>query len=149
MDIIVGLGMILMLGLTIFHFGHWYREKWKITSQHLRAGSLMLICFTILTILLFGMRIFLKPEVAITYTDTSVPIFTSTAIEDNHQVVSTKQMAVCDVYIRKTYPLSVVMGRDGQSVRYKLPCDSLTPETKSDIAAIVSFLKEDTRNVGK
>jgi hypothetical protein len=149
MDVVVVLGIILMLGLAIFHISVWKRESWKLASTYLRSASLMLVCFTLLTVLLFGMRIFLKPEVSVAYNDTTADIYSNVLTTKDGQIQESKKLLVCDVTFKKFYPLSVFMGRDDKAVRYKTPCSELTIESKTDIADIVGYLKEEHHNAGK
>jgi hypothetical protein len=107
-----------------------------------------MICFTVLTVLMFGMRLFLKPDVRVTYHDSTQEIYSNTTVaKDDTRVVESKKIQTCDVVFEKAYPMFTVMGRDVRTNKYKMPCDTLTNDMKSDIAVLLSYLKEENRNV--
>lgn len=147
MDIIICIAMLLMLGLAIFHLAVWSKQKWSIVSPHLRSAGFLMICFTVLTILMFGMRLFLKPEVQVTYHDSSQEIYSNlTVVKDDTRIVESKKVQTCDVVFEKSYPLFLYMGKDTRTNKYKMPCDTLTNDMKSDVSVLLSYLKEETRN---
>ena len=148
MDILFYIGLVLLIGLTIIHAIQWVREKYKITSPSLRSGLITLVCFTILAVLLFGMRLFLKPEVSIKYVDTSQDLSSNMTISPTDPtlyVFETRKRLTCDVTLDKSYPLSLFLGKDTKHVKYKVPCDALTAEMKSDISNITSYLKDEVK----
>ena len=147
MDIIICIAMLLMLGLAIFHLVVWSKQKWSIVSPHLRSAGFLMICFTVLTILMFGMRLFLKPEVQVHYFESAQETNYNLVIaKDDTRVVEYKKIQTCDVVFEKSYPLFLYMGRDTRTNKYKMPCDALTTDMKTDIATLLSYLKEETRN---
>jgi hypothetical protein len=135
-----------MISFVILHLSYWGKEKWRITSPHLRSAGIMLVCFTVLSVLLFGMRLFLKPDVAITYQNSSDEMYKNLVVTPTSEIVESKKLLTCVVGFEKTYPTFLLMGRDVRNSIYRLPCDVLTTDMKSDIAATVSYLKEDGRN---
>ena len=146
MDIVICFGLFVMISFAIIHLSVWGKEQWKITSPHLRSAAIMLVCFTVLSVLLFGLRLFLKPEVVITYQNSSQEIYSNLIVTPASQIVDSKRLLTCDVVFEKTYPLFVLMGRDQRTSSYKLPCDVLTTDMKSDISVLASYLKEEGRN---
>jgi hypothetical protein len=148
MDIVIFLAMMIMVVLTIVHLSAWSKEKWAIASHHLRSAGIMLLCFTVLAVLVFGMRLFLKPDVQVAYRDSTQDMFSNLTIaKDDTRVLEMRKLQTCDVVFYKSYPLFVVVGRDLRTNKYKMPCDALTTDMKSDVAAMLSYLKEENRNV--
>ena len=148
MDIIICIAMFLMLTLAVFHLAVWSKQKWSIVSPQLRQAGFLMICFTVLTVLMFGMRLFLKPEVQVAYHESAQETYSNLVIaKDDTRVVESKKIQTCDVVFEKSYPLFLYMGRDTRTNRYKMPCDMLTTDMKTDVATLLSYLKEETRNV--
>jgi hypothetical protein len=147
MDLVIFLAMVMMVALTTMHLAAWSTEKWIITSHHLRSAGVMLVCFTILAVLVFGMRLFLKPDVRVTYRATSQDLYTNlTVAKDDTHVIESKKLQTCDVEFNKSYPLFVAIGKDTRITTYKMPCDALTTDMRSDISTVLSYLKEENRN---
>ena len=146
-DIALGGAMVLLVVLTVAYVIMWSHEKWKITSVHLRMAGLMILCFTVLAVMLFGMRLFLKPDVQLIYVDgTQVTYSNVTVAKDGTYQVELRELQTCDVTFDKTFPLFTYMGRVSRVNKYKMPCDMLTTDMKSDVATVMTYLKEDTRD---
>lgn len=144
MDVLICTAIAAMLILSGLHTMWWIKEKYVITSPHLRSIVVMLTCLTLLVFVLFGTRLFLKPEVKIEYNDKMYDLFSSQAINDKGQyIVDTKKIIGCEIDLTKSYPLMWRMGRDTKLVKFKMPCEHLLPEMKTEIANLTSFLKEE------
>lgn len=144
MDVLISVAIGIMLAITIAHMSFWLKENRVITSPHLRSASVMLVCLTLLVFVLFGSRLFLKPEVTLTYTEKMYELYNSVSINDKaQQIVDSKRVIGCEVELQKGYPLMWVMGRDRKVIKFKLACDALSPEMKTEIANVTSYLKEE------
>jgi hypothetical protein len=148
MDLVIFLAMVMMVALTATHLVAWSTaEKRSITSPHLRAAGATLVCFTILSVLVFGMRLFLKPDVRVTYHASSQDLYSNlTVANDGTHVIESKKLQTCDVEFNKSYPLFAAIGKDTRIVTYKMPCDALTTDMRGDISTLLSYLKEENRN---
>lgn len=144
MDILINIAVLVMLVIASISTTLWIREKFLPTSVHLRSAALMMTCLTLLIFVLFGTRIFIKPEVSISYSDITFDVFNNLTVNDkSQQVLETKKIVGCQVDLRRSYPLMIVMGRDSKTIKYKAPCDALMPEMKTEIANLTSYLKDE------
>jgi hypothetical protein len=144
MDILMIFSIIMMIGITCVLATTWIKEQYAITSPNLRSMLMMLTCLTALVVVLFGTRLFLKPEVTIKYTDTMYDLTSIQSVNDKGQhIVDTKRIVGCTASMYKSYPLMLVMGRDTKTIKYKMPCEHLTPEMKTEVSNVTSFLKEE------
>lgn len=146
MDIISIIAIVLMFIGTCWYGMLWVKEKYAIGSANLRTAMLLLIVVSVLTTLMFGTRLMLRPDVAITYTERMYEIYSNLTINEKQQhVLETKRIVGCEVSFAKSYPLMVMLGHDSRTIKYKMPCDLLTPEMKSEIATVTSYMKEETK----
>jgi hypothetical protein len=144
MDILISVALAAILIITGFHTTMWVREKYSVTSSHLRSASMMIVCLTLLVFVLFGARLYLKPEVQIAYEDKMYDLLSSQSINDKGQhIIDTKRIVGCEVNLTKSYPLMLRLGRDTKQVKFKMPCEHLTPEMRTEVANLTSFLKEE------
>lgn len=144
MDILICIAIGLMALIAGLYLTYWASHGKEILSPHLRTASVLLMCLTLLVFLLFGTRLFMRPDVSITYTDKQFPIYSNQTISAASQViVESKHIVGCIVTLDKSYPLMFVLGRDSKTLNFKLPCDSLSPEMKTDIANTTSHLREE------
>ena len=143
MDILIFIVLVAVAVILGFEITHWIKEKCAVQSVHLKSAALMVVCFTVMSVLIFGSRILLKPDVVLTYTDTLHETYTNLSVNDkgNH-VLETKRMLGCEVQLVKSYPLMITLGRDSKALKYKMPCDTLTPEMKTEVANLTAHLKE-------
>jgi len=149
MDYLVGIAMVVMLFIACIHIVAQLSledkaQRWNPVAARYRSAGMQLICFTALAFVLFGSRMFLRPDVSIAYSDIEIGVYKNVTQNDKLQdVIETKTIAGCQVTLKKTYPLFVTIGSDTKEIKYKLPCDRLAPEMKTDIASVVSYLKEE------
>jgi hypothetical protein len=144
MDILIASALVAIMLITGFHLTMWVREKYAITSSHLRSAVPLLICLTLLVFALFGARLYLKPEVRIEYNDKLYDLFSSQSLNDKGQfILESKKIVGCEVELTKSYPLMWRMGRDVKQIKFKMPCEHLLPEMKTEVSNVTSFLKEE------
>jgi hypothetical protein len=144
MDILICTAIAAMMVITGVHLTMWVREKYVITSSHLRSAAMMLICVTLLIFALFGTRLVLKPQVTIDYNDKMYDLYSNQSVNDKGQfIVESKKIIGCEIELVKSYPLMWRIGRDTKLIKFKMPCEHLTPEMKTEITNVTSFLKEE------
>ncbi len=146
MDIVNIIAIVFMFVGTCWYTMQWVKEKYAIGSANLRTALLLLCVVSALSTLMFGTRLMLRPDVAITYTERQFDLYSNLTVNEKQQhILETKKVIGCEVDFLKSYPLMVVLGHEQRSIKYKMPCDLLTPEMKSEIATVTSYLKEETK----
>lgn len=146
MDLLIYIAIGMMIILAVINLVYWTTHGREILSPHLRAVSLMMVCVTLLVFVLFGARLFLRPDVSIAYNDKLFDLYSNQTVNAQAQVVlDSKQLMGCEVELSKAYPLMFYMGRDRKIIKFKLPCDSLSPEMKTEIANATSYLREENK----
>jgi hypothetical protein len=144
MDILICFAIGMMALIAAAQLSYWATHGREILAPQLRSATMLLMCLTMLVFLLFGTRLFLRPDVAITYTDRTFDLYSNQTINASSQVIiESKHLIGCEVNLVKSYPLMFVLGRETKTLKFKLPCDTLSPEMKTDIANTTSYLRED------
>ena len=144
MDIVICVVIGLMTLIAIYQLSYWASHGREILSPTLRAAVTLLLSVTLLVFLLVGTRLFLRPDVSITYNEKRFEIYSNQTVSPTSQtVVESKSIIGCEVTLAKSYPLMVILGRDTKTLKFKLPCDALSPEMKTDIANTTSYLREE------
>lgn len=147
MDIVIIIAMLFMLVVAGNYVTAWSAQGRPMTSPHLRSATLLLLCFTVLAVLVFGMRLFLQPTVGVAYAASTQPIFSNvTPAKDGSRVIETKALSTCKVTFYRSYPMMLVVGTDSTVHNYKMPCDELSTDMKGDIAMTIGYLKGTVHN---
>lgn len=146
MDIVNILAIFVMFVGTCWYTMLWVKEKYAIGSANLRTALMLMVIVSLLSVLMFGTRLMLRPDVTLTYTEKQIEIYSNLTINEKQQhIVDSKRLVACEVSFVKSYPLMVVLGHDTRTIKYKLPCDLLSPEMKSEIATVTAYMKEETK----
>jgi len=135
MDIFVII-LIVMLGLSVYPVYKYAKQR--NVPQFIIAYPAAII---FLAAQLHYVWYIVTPTVLLEYKDTSNQIYSNVTTNDKQQeITESKHLPTCTVVLTRSQPM-VVLTRETRSLVFRVPCDKLLPEMKTEIANMVIYMK--------